>query len=247
MPIPVVPILIAMAVVATVLALGKPRRRALPPGARPPAPPPPAVVPPAGPARKTESAVGPYSPDTAARLAPALVTDLAQRGRTADRELVRAFQAAAGLAVDGAYGPETRGALRYWLEVAIGKPADVPNAHAGTGEVAYSPPDGVARTQRERSTPAASWPPVTGYDPNAAVFYAPLAADAVLLGRAYRTDAERLRAVRAFQLSAGIAVDGLYGPETHGALSYWLQQAKVPLAPPKTLYGSGTKTYRPRA
>lgn len=195
--------------------------------------------------------VGHYSPDTAIRLAPEMAADITEMGKRADAELVRAFQAAAGLGVDGKYGPEARGALRYWLRVA-GSEVEPPNVLYGSGETPYLPPDGIQRLtsdqpKPEEDRPALSWPPVAGFDPQAAIFYAPLVAEAASMGKSYRTHPDMVKAVRAFQISARVDVDGLYGPETRGALVFWLQQGKSELAAPRALWGSGTKTYQPPA
>lgn len=242
---PILPILIIAAVTLVVLSrtnlLGlRSRQRALPPGVP--------GVPGSGPAvdSKTQTVYveGGYDPSTATRLAAVLAADLSSHGSSVDPLLIRAFQASAGIAVDGKYGPETRGALGYWLEVG-GSTTPPP----GSGETAYSPPDGLPRLQREKDAAASgpAWPGITGYDPTGAAYYAPLVAESVqALGKAYRNNPQALRALRSFQLAAGIVVDGLYGPESHGALTYWLRQAKSNLPVPKSLFGVGSKTYRPR-
>ncbi len=192
--------------------------------------------------------VGNYDPEAAKALSQTLYADLSERGRRADKELLRAFQGAAGVAADGKYGPETKGALNYWLYAALGDGAPgAPDAIFGRGETIYSAPDGIARTNIEVPAEQSGWPPVSGYDENAAIYYAPLAAEAVRNGRGYRTNPNKIKAVRAFQLASGLRVDGLYGPTTRGALVYWLQQQSVYTgSAPRSLYGIGTKAYNPR-
>jgi len=199
------------------------------------------------PARGGGAELGPYDPDAASALAVTLVQDLVERGRKADKALIKAFQAASGVAPDGKYGPETKGALDYWLYAALGDQAPgAPAPHYGTGEVIYSAPDGIARTSIEIPAEQSGWPPVAGPDENAAVFYAPLVAEATSSGKGYRQHPNKVKAVRAFQLASGITVDGLYGPTTRGALVYWLGQQHVYTGTaPTSLYGRGTKAYRP--
>lgn len=88
------------------------------------------------PSSKPAGAVGPPNVSKAQELAPVVAADIAEKGKSYDRELVRAFQAAAGLAVDGDYGPRTRGALVFF-----GLP-NAPAAIFGRGTVAYTPPKG---------------------------------------------------------------------------------------------------------
>ncbi len=71
-----------------------------------------------------------------------------------DRKLIRAFQEAAGIADDGAYGPTTAGALSYWFRVSgkdWGKRRRVAFSHGGDVtkvkrlETLYEPPDRLER------------------------------------------------------------------------------------------------------
>ena len=74
----------------------------------------------------------PAPPEEATRLAPLVAAN------TNDRALVRAFQAAAGIDADGIYGPQTKGALRYWLNA--GGPSEPPPPHSrGSSETPYTP------------------------------------------------------------------------------------------------------------
>lgn len=197
--------------------------------------------------RDGASVVGNYNPDAAQALSQTLYADLSERGRSVDKELLRAFQGAAGIAADGKYGKETKGALNYWLYASLGDGAPgAPDPHYGSGETIYSAPDGIARTNIEVPSEQSGWPPVSGFDENAAIFYAPLAAEAVRSGKSYRTNPNKVKAVRALQLASGLRVDGLYGPSTRGAVVYWLSQQSVYAGTaPRSLYGLGTTTYNP--
>ena len=200
------------------------------------------------PARGEGAELGPYDPDAASALAVTLVQDLVERGRKADKALIKAFQASAGIAADGKYGPETKGALDYWLYAALGDNAPgAPAPHYGSGSTVYSAPDGIARTSIEIPAEQSGWPPVSGPDENAAVFYAPLVVEAVSSGKSYRQHPNKVKAVRAFQIASNITVDGLYGPVTRGALVFWLgRQSVYTGSAPASLYGRGTKAYRPQ-
>ena len=89
-----------------------------------------------------ETVEGPPDTIKAAELAPVVADDLITKGRGYDRTLMRAFQAAAGIKVDGLYGPQTRGALRHYLGVAGSPLVEPPDAIYGRGERAYTPPRG---------------------------------------------------------------------------------------------------------
>lgn len=84
-----------------------------------------------------------------------------------------------------------------------------------------------------------------GFNRRKAIKLAPLAADAVAIGEVYRSYPDRVEALVAFQVAAGIEADGLYGPSARGALVYWLGEQGIDASrAPPTIYGSGTKTYR---
>lgn len=193
------------------------------------------------------SVVGNYDPTAATQLALPLYEDLISNRKSVDKELLRAFQGAAGVAADGRYGKETKGALNYWLYAALGDEAPgAPDGFFGRGETIYSAPDGIVRTDIELSPQESGWPPVTAFDENAAIYYAPLVAEAVRSGKRYRSEPNKIKAVRAFQLASGLRVDGLYGPRTRGAVVYWLgQQSVYTGSAPRSLYGSGTTQYNP--
>lgn len=67
----------------------------------------------------------PASASKAATLAPQVADDIFQRGARYDREMLAAFQSAAGITNDGLYGGGSAGALAYWLGVA-GSPLVIP-------------------------------------------------------------------------------------------------------------------------
>jgi hypothetical protein len=62
---------------------------------------------------------GPELPPSLSRadiLAPQVAQDIADNGMQYDRDLLRAFQSAAGIQVDGDYGPQSHGALqKHWV------------------------------------------------------------------------------------------------------------------------------------
>lgn len=195
---------------------------------------------------------GPYDPATAARLAPTLVVDLSDHSVSKeDTLLIRAFQAAAGIRVDGKYGPISKGALRYWLR-AGGSQVEPPAAD-GSGEKTYSPPDGHKRLPEEQVMHPAggserdNWPAVTKCDHQGAAIYAPIVAQYMRVGKAYKQDDNARRALRSFQLAAGIAVDEDYGPESYWALAYWLRAAGSNLSTPRAIFKGSAKGYTPCA
>lgn len=192
------------------------------------------------------SVVGNYNPDAAQALSQTLYADLSERGRSVDKELLRAFQ-----------GPQesrqmvstekkrkarlitgyTRRLVTVRLErqtplrkrrnnlLSTGRNcADKHRSPVGAKRVASG-----QRFRRKRSN-----------------FLCPLAAEAVRSGKSYRTNPNKVKAVRALQLASGLRVDGLYGPSTRGAVVYWLSQQSVYAGTaPRSLYGLGTTTYNP--
>ena len=55
------------------------------------------------------------TPSAALRLAPHIKADILKKGEKYARKAMRAFQKAAGLKMDGLYGPRTAGALAFFL------------------------------------------------------------------------------------------------------------------------------------
>lgn len=83
-----------------------------------------------------------------------------------------------------------------------------------------------------------------GFNRKNALRDAPLAADAVAIGEAYRDYPDRVSALIAFQVSAGVDADGLYGPSSRGALVYWLAEQGIDASrAPPSIFGSGTVAY----
>lgn len=78
---------------------------------------------------------------------------------------------------------------------------------------------------------------------------APLTADAVAIGKSYRSYPDRVKTLVDFQVAAGLGAmadaDGYYGPSARGALVYWLGEQGIDASrAPPALYGSSTKPYR---
>lgn len=65
-------------------------------------------------ARKEGAPIGRIQPRKAKKLAKATAENIAQRKYNYDRNLLKKFQSAAGIPVDGIYGPVARGALRFY-------------------------------------------------------------------------------------------------------------------------------------
>jgi hypothetical protein len=101
------------------------------PPPRAPAPSSPSAPPPRAPAPSSPSAPPPRAPapsspsappkvrdrqrlDAAKVLAEAVVKQLRAKGRSYDRTLMKRFQATAGLAADGLYGPRSAGAVAWY-------------------------------------------------------------------------------------------------------------------------------------
>jgi hypothetical protein len=57
---------------------------------------------------------GPPDPSNASALAPQVADDVRSKGMSYDHNLVRSFQNAANIMVDGLYGPVTAGAVQYY-------------------------------------------------------------------------------------------------------------------------------------
>jgi len=68
---------------------------------------------------KKDTPKAPQPPPNAVKaldLAPRVASDIFERGRNYSRDMLAAFQAAAGIAADGLYGGQSAGALMFWLE-----------------------------------------------------------------------------------------------------------------------------------
>ena len=88
-----------------------------------------------------------------------------------------------------------------------------------------------------------------GFNRRDALRLAPLTADAVAIGKSYRSYPDRVKTLVDFQVAAGLDAmadaDGYYGPSARGALVYWLGEQGIDASrAPPALYGSGTKPYR---
>ena len=198
----------------------------LPPQSSPPAAPRPAA-PPAAPA--------PAQVQDARSLAMAVAADVRGKGRNYDRNLVRRFQQLApGLAVDGVYGPQTAGAVRHFSGHLVSPPA-------GGGIAAYPPaqaprptPQAPAQAPAPRPTPQAQAAPPAGAGANYQVKDrqrldgAAVLANAVLDQLRQRGTGYDRAIMRRFQQAAGLAVDGLYGPKTAGAIKWYTGQEVAP-------------------
>ena len=106
---------------------------------------------------------------------------------------VEKFQEDAGITVDGIYGPETKGALLKALDENPAKNFDLPDGIIQLKEP-YENGNHVKQIQEALDS--------LGYSGGTNGYYGP------------RTE----QSVRNFQQDAGIGVDGIYGPETKGAL-----------------------------
>lgn len=199
-------------------------------------------------------------------LAKKLNTNLQAAGRDRyDRGLTREFQRAAGIASDGVYGGETKGAL---LAFGISNPpnaffvpvATVPYRWAALlaeqpatdQAVVYSqkpaeeppsdaPPPGLPSSDETaepppQSTAAPSEQPPAGFNPATARKLAKAVANNIT-NKGANYSHEQLRS---FQRAAGIDADGLYGGSSRGALIFF----GVP-RPPATLFKpTATVPYR---
>lgn len=143
-----------------------PTARGLPPPPPPPPPPPSGgqrpAQPPAAAPQGTRSADGEAPPpssskapsgekpqiykvrdmqrlDAGATLAQALVRELQQKGKGYSRELLKRFQLTAGITVDGIYGPQSAGALKWFTVTAAQKDGIEIAPHVGRGVQAYAP------------------------------------------------------------------------------------------------------------
>ncbi len=200
-----------------------------------------------------------YNPAIATRLAPELAAEILEKGTRANKELIRAFQSATGVTVDGGYGPDTREALRFWLGIAgspMVEPPDPVVARSKSG-TPYVPPGEIPGVQRAEPSPTAiandllgRFQTVTGFNPQVAQNVALAVANVVgSYKKGYFDNPSFRNLVTLFQVSAGFtgrAVDGKYGPGTRGALVYYLNLAGLPGgdAPP-SYFGRGTRPYRP--
>lgn len=203
----------------------------------PPPPPPPPVdespgeLPTPTPAPVEQPPAG-FNPTLARNLASEVVANLVARGRDRyDREGLAEFQTAAGIAADGLYGGESKGALRFYLNG-----AQVPAAFfAPVAEVPYRwsslaplPPAPNPVQPAPIVEPMAPAPPIddepdveqppAGFDPAKARKMAKqVAANLDAKGRSNYDRA----LLRSFQTAAGIDADGIYGGQSRGALIHY--------------------------
>ncbi len=167
--------------------------------------------------------------DKAARIAKAVVIEVKAKGRRA-RISVAAFQRAVkNLSVDGQYGPNTAGAVRFFAP-----DAPPPVYHTRRGFAKWTPP---RISDKPSRTPA----PRTGKRTLAQLDEA--ARTAVHVEKDLKKKPRRRydgSLMRVFQSMAGLAVDSKYGPSTAGALQYFLGRK-----PPPSQYGRGIRVYKP--
>ncbi len=195
---------------------GPPPRKPLPPKKRKPSPKEKARM---VPMTKTES-------DASVIAAVAADKNLREKGRNYNRAILRKFQKVAKpLVPDGIYGGRTAGALRYYL-----KRAPLPPFSAPRRIIPYAPP---GKATRPPTKPKTTKPSGAKIHPLALGVEASLESK----GRNYSRPM-----MRNFQRIAKIAVDGLYGGGTAGALGYFLGRK-----PPQPIFKPlRIKKYRPR-
>lgn len=147
-----------------------------------------------------------------ASLASRVASDIAAKGTGYDHGLLQQFQASAGIAVDGLYGPESAAALSRALG-GMQVPAPI-----------YS-----------GAVPVPEQDPLTGTeDQEARTLAVDVEQDIRQHGSSY--DHDKLKRFQA--LAHPIVPDGKYGPITAGALAYFLN--RDPSQVPKPIYsGSG--------
>lgn len=162
-------------------------------------------------------------------LAVRVANDLKSKGAKYDRGLLKSFQTAAGIAADGLYGPETRGALlRYGMSAPmhlvdaglmkqITPTPPTPNSSAAKAQSGNVTAPFVSMPAEKPSAPkpAAAPKPASSSGPSAAAKALAPSVGANLKAKGTAYDRKMLAA---FQAAAGLAADGLYGPATRAAL-----------------------------
>ena len=184
----------------------------------------------------------------ASQLAVQVEANIKSKKANYDRTLLKQFQSAAGLTVDGLYGGSSAGALRYFLHRAPPKAlvaplTEKPYAAASMPAVPALPATPAAATPAVPVTPAAQpvpaapAPALPGLNLSLASQLAPVVESNLIVQKANYDHA----LLKKFQSAAGLTVDGLYGGSSAGALRYFLHRA-----PPKALFAPLTeKPYAP--
>lgn len=172
----------------------------------------------------------------ASTLAPNVSRDIAKNGYNFSREGLRAFQRAAGVAVDGVYGDDSWGALLYFTSdapKALYKP-NLPTPYPWGKWVSAAPSSSSSVVSKAPTAAVDATPPTLPAPPDTAANVGPLppagfnpatarklakqvAANLDSKGKAnYGRDL-----MKQFQTAAGIDADGLYGGGTRRALIYF--------------------------
>ena len=172
-------------------------------------------------------------PDVRA-LALAVATDVRSKGTGYDRSLVARFQQAAGVKVDGIYGPVTAEAVRRHSGQVVPPPAAAaPRAQvvAPTAPPAAPPGSSTPAPVPVRVAPPVPVPQSTAVPNEPRALAAAVASDVRSKGRSYdRALVRRLQAV-----APGLKVDGIYGPQTAGAVRHFSGQAVPPPEGPSSI------------
>ena len=181
----------------------------------------------------------------ASQLALQVEANIKSKKANYDRVLLKQFQSAAGLTVDGLYGGSSAGALRYFLHRAPPKAlvaplAEKPYAAASTPATPATPSAATPAapvTPAAQPVPAAPAPALPGLNLSLASQLAPMVESNLIVQKANYDHA----LLKKFQSAAGLTTDGLYGGGSAGALRYFLHRA-----PPKALFAPLTeKPYAP--
>ncbi len=165
------------------------------PSPRSPGPvPAPAPAEPSSPDIDSGGSPGPVesAPPSSARSLAATTSEALQQRWTELQGLLRAFQDASGITVDGKYGPVTRAALSYWS----GRTA--PRSWTGSG----------TRTYRAQSVARGDGSPTAQHAERRA---------RLLFTALFAPEGDARPALERFQRANGLTVDGKYGAQTRAA------------------------------